>query len=60
MRNRNTVAFLVVWEELHNPDFYRVQFEAVRTGYILSYNVEKMKKSNFEERIKAYYIKLVA
>ena len=28
MRNRNTVEFLAVWEELHNPDFNRVQFEA--------------------------------
>ncbi|SDX81073.1 KilA-N domain-containing protein [Eubacterium barkeri] len=30
MRNRNTVEFLAVWEELHNSDFNRVQFEAVR------------------------------
>jgi len=30
MRNRNTVEFLAVWEELQNPDFNRVQFEAVR------------------------------
>lgn len=30
MRNKNTVEFLGVWEELHNPDFNRVQFEAVR------------------------------
>ena len=30
MRNRNTVEFLSVWEELHNPDFNRVQFEAVK------------------------------
>ena len=27
----NTVEFLAVWEELHNPDFNRVQFEAVRS-----------------------------
>lgn len=35
MRNRNAVEFLVVWEELHNPNFNRVQFEAVRNeaGY---------------------------
>ena len=32
MRNRNTVEFLAVWEELHNPDFNRVQFEAVRNA----------------------------
>jgi len=30
MRNRNTVEFLAVWEELYNPGFNRVQFEAVR------------------------------
>ena len=30
MRNRNAVEFLSVWEELHNPDFNRVQFEAVK------------------------------
>ena len=31
MRNRNTVEFLGLWEELHNPDFNRVQFEAVKS-----------------------------
>jgi len=30
MRNKNTIEFLSVWEELHNPNFNRVQFEAVR------------------------------
>lgn len=30
MRNRNTIEFLGVWEGLHNPDFNRVQFEAVK------------------------------
>ena len=30
MRNRNTIEFLGVWEKLHNPDFNRVQFEAVK------------------------------
>ena len=30
MRNRNTIEFLGVWEELHNPDFNHVRFEAVR------------------------------
>ena len=30
MRNRNTIEYLGVWEELHNPDFNRVQFEAVK------------------------------
>ena len=31
MRNRNTVEFLGVWETLCNPDFNRVEFDAVRT-----------------------------
>ena len=30
MRNRNTIEFLGVWEEIHNPRFNRVQFEAVK------------------------------
>ncbi len=30
MRNRNTIEFLGVWEQLHNPNFNRVQFEAVK------------------------------
>lgn len=30
MRNRSTIEFLGIWEELHNPDFNRVQFEAVK------------------------------
>lgn len=30
MRNRNTVEFLGVWEQLHNPNFNRVQFDAFR------------------------------
>ena len=30
MRNRNTIEFLGLWEQLHNPSFNRVQFEAVK------------------------------
>ena len=30
MRNRNTIEFLGVWEQLHNPDFNRVQFDAFK------------------------------
>jgi len=30
MRNKDTIEFLAVWESLHNPNFNRVQFEAVR------------------------------
>ena len=31
MRNRNTIEFLGVWEELHNLNFNRVQFDTVKT-----------------------------
>ncbi len=31
MRNRNTIEYLAVWESLHNENFNRVQFEAVRS-----------------------------
>jgi len=30
MRNKNTIEFLSVWEELHNPNFNRVQFDTVK------------------------------
>lgn len=30
MRNRNTIEFLSALEELHSPDFNRVQFEMVK------------------------------
>lgn len=30
MRTRFTVEFLEIWEQLNNPDFNRVEFEAVK------------------------------
>ena len=47
---------------LRLSELYQVHMEEllVKTGYILNYDAEKMKKSNFEERIRAYYFKLVA
>ena len=30
MRTRNTIQYLGIWEELHNPSFNRVEFEAVK------------------------------
>lgn len=35
MRNRDVIEFLGIWEMLHNPEFNRVQFEAVKSeaGY---------------------------
>ena len=41
MRNRNTVNFLGLWEELNNPNFNRVEFEAFKNeaglnGFVLT------------------------
>ena len=47
---------------LRLSELYQVHMEEllVKTGYILNYDVEKVKKSDFEERIRAYYLKLAA
>ena len=47
---------------LRLSELYQVHMEEllVKNGYILNYDTEKMKKINFEERIRAYYFKLVA
>ena len=31
MRNRNTLEFLGIWEQLHNPDFKGGEFETFKT-----------------------------
>ena len=31
MRNRNTIEFLGVWEQLHNPDFNSIEFDRIRS-----------------------------
>ena len=31
MRNRSTVAFLGLWERLHNPQFNCLEFEAIES-----------------------------
>lgn len=47
---------------LRLSELYQVHMEEllVKTGYIFNYDAVKMYKSNFEERIRAYYFKLVA
>jgi hypothetical protein len=30
LRNRNTIEFLGIWEQLHNPDFNPVEFDGIR------------------------------
>jgi hypothetical protein len=32
MRNRNTIEFLGIWEQLHNPDFKPLEFERFRNS----------------------------
>ena len=31
MRNRNTVEFIGIWEQIHNPDFKGIEFETFKT-----------------------------
>lgn len=47
---------------LRLSELYQVHMEEllVKTGYVFNYDVEKTKQGNFEERIRAYYFKLVA
>lgn len=47
---------------LRLSELYQVHMEEllVKTGYILIYDVEKMKNEKFEERLRAYYLKMVA
>lgn len=47
---------------LRLSELYHVHMEEllVRTGYILSYDVQKIKNENLEKRIGAYCFKLVA
>src|SRR4051812_7689307 len=30
MRNRNTVEFIDIWEQLHNPDFKGIEFDTFK------------------------------
>jgi hypothetical protein len=31
LRNRNTIEFLGVWEQLHNPDFNSIEFDGIKS-----------------------------
>ena len=31
LRNRNTIEFLGIWEEMYNPDFNSIEFEGIRS-----------------------------
>ncbi len=30
MRNRNTIEFLGIWEQLNNPDFNSIEFDGIK------------------------------
>ena len=30
LRNRNTIEFLGIWEEIYNPDFNSIEFEGIK------------------------------
>lgn len=46
LRNKNTIVFLGLWEELHNPDFNRIEFDTVKIGI-----VQLLPKSEKDDRI---------
>ena len=33
LRNRNTIEFLGIWEQLNNPDFNPVEFDGIRDPF---------------------------
>lgn len=47
MRSRDVIEFLGIWELLHNPDFNRVNFEAVKNE--AGYNRFVMTPTKWEE-----------
>ena len=30
LRNKNTIEFLCIWEEMYNPDFNSLEFEGIK------------------------------
>ena len=50
LRNRNTIEFLGIWEELHNPNFNYIEFDAIKSKAGLnSFNIsvkEWVEKTN--------------
>lgn len=47
LRNRNTVEFLGIWEQLHNPDFKPLEFEGFRKEAGLNaFTLSPMKEVN--------------
>ena len=55
MRNRNTIEFLGIWEELYNPNFKPLEFEGFKKEaglnafYIVAYEMDRVNKCNWNE-----------
>ena len=48
MRNRNTVEFLGIWEQIHNPNFKGVEFDTFRKESGLnSFNLTKILQQDY-------------
>ncbi len=41
LRNRNTIEFLGIWEELHNPDFNYGEFAIIKSQGEYKFNIYK-------------------
>ncbi len=41
LRNRNTIEFLGIWEELHNPTFNYGEFAIIKSQAGLSWNAKR-------------------
>ena len=51
LRNRNTVEFLGIWEQIHNPDFNYGEFATIRSQAGLnSYKISRMGGKNQRNR----------
>ena len=47
LRNKNTVEFLGIWEEMYNPDFNSPEFEGIRIDKINYFCGKKESPSSF-------------
>ena len=57
LRNRNTIEFLGIWEELHNPIFNYGEFAIIKSqsglnSYKFSINKRRVKSVNATRKIK--------
>ena len=52
MRRKDTISYLGVWENLHNPNFKSIEFDAIKNASrVLCYSIKPLK---FIERTYVY------